>query len=203
MGVPTLHLFGAPVLGNTRGGDPLPPERPYQLLVYLACHGGWIVRETAAGIFWPDRDTSTARANLRFVLVQIRRLTHIVGFEARPDALRWKIATDVQRFEHAVAAGDWVAAIAIQERPLLEGFENDAPAPFVEWLHFERARLRMAWRDAMAARLAQLRGEPAECLALAQRGLSAEPLDETALGYQLRALAELDRPDEVQRAYRD
>ncbi len=203
MGVPTLHLFGAPALGDARGGEPLPPERPYQLLVYLAGHGGWIARETAAGTFWPDRDTSNARANLRFVLVQIRRLPNIVGFEARPDALRWQIATDVQRFEQAVAAGDWAAAITLQERPLLEGFEADAPAPFVEWLQFERARLHAAWRDAIAARLAQLVGEPTECLALAQHALRADPLDEPALGHRLRALVRLDRPDEAQRAYRD
>jgi DNA-binding SARP family transcriptional activator/tetratricopeptide (TPR) repeat protein len=203
MAAPSLHLFGPPALETAAGREPFVAARPHQLLAYLACRGAWVTRDVAATLLWPERDTSTARANLRFVLVQIRRLSYIDGLETRADSLRWAVDTDVHRFERAVTAADSASALAVYDGSLLEGFELGAPAPFVEWLQFERARLHALWRDAVAARLAQLVDDPASCVALAGRALQTDPLDETALGFQLRALAALGRSDEARRAYRD
>ncbi|MCC6193343.1 MAG: hypothetical protein IT518_02650 [Burkholderiales bacterium] len=203
MTAPRAYLFGTPALAAGAQRAPLPPERPYQLLAYLALRATWVTRDAAAALLWPERDTATARANLRFVLVQIRRLTHIAGFEARADALRWAVDTDVRRLEAAVAAADWDTALASYAGPLLDGFEAEAPAPFVEWLRFERARLAALWHDALTARLAQLRDDPAACGALARRALATDPLDETALTAYLQALCAQARADEARRAYRD
>lgn len=203
MTAPRAYLFGAPALDTGSGPDPFPLERPYQLLAYLAFRGAWVTRDVASSLLWPDRDTATARANLRFVLVQIRRLTRIAQFEVRADALRWAVDTDVRRLEGAVAAADWSTALDSYAGPLLDGFEADAPTPFAEWLRFERARLAALWHGALAARLAQLRDDPPACSALALRALQAEPLDETALAAHLHALSALGRVDEARRAYRE
>jgi predicted ATPase len=199
----SLHLFGSPALDTVAGRERFAASRPYQLLAYLACRGTWVTRDVAATLLWPERDTSTARANLRFVLVQIRRLPQVAGLETRPDSLRWAVDTDVQGFERAIAGAQWASALGAYDGPLLEGFELAAPPPFVEWLQFERARLHALWRDALAARLAQLTDDPVAGVALAGRALQADPLDETALSFQLRALAELGRSDEARRTYRD
>jgi DNA-binding SARP family transcriptional activator/predicted ATPase len=201
--MPYLYMLGPPGLDTSGERNPLPAARPYQLLAYLACRGTWVSRDVVATLFWPERDTSTSRASLRFVLVQIRRLAHVESVETRIDSLRWTIESDVRRFEGAVADGRWADAISEYGGPLLEGFELGAPAPFVEWLQFERARLHAVWRDAVAARLAHLVDDPSACVALASRALHADRLDETALSFQLRALAALGRTDDARRAYRD
>jgi DNA-binding SARP family transcriptional activator len=72
MAAPSLHLFGPPALETAAGREPFVAARPHQLLAYLACRGAWVTRDLAATLLWPERDTSTARANLRFVLVQVR-----------------------------------------------------------------------------------------------------------------------------------
>ncbi len=203
MAAPCLHLFGTPALDTGSGREPFPLERPYQLLAYLAFRGVWVTREAASSLLWPDRNSRTARANLRFVLVQIRRLRHVAQFDTRADALRWAVDTDVGRLEGAAAAGDWSTALDCYAGPLLEGFEAEGPVPFVEWLLFERARLATLWHGALTARLAQLRDEQAACNALAVRALQCDPLDETALGAQLQALCALGHVDQARRAYRD
>jgi predicted ATPase/DNA-binding SARP family transcriptional activator len=203
MAAPSLFLFGKPTLDTGSKRAPFAAERPYQLLAYLACRGDWVAREVAATLFWPGRDAATARANLRFVLVQVRRLPNIAGFETRADAVRWIVETDVQRFERAVADAAWPAAVAIYRPPLLEGFDANAPSPFVEWLQFERARLTALWHNALFARLAELARDPEACSTLALRALQWDPLDETALTAHLRALSALGRHDEARRAYRD
>jgi DNA-binding SARP family transcriptional activator/predicted ATPase len=201
MAAPGAHLFGTPVLDTGTGCEPFALGRPYQLLAYLACRGTWVARETVAMLFWPERDPSVARANLRFVLVQVRRLPGVAGFEARIDALRWDVETDVRRFERAVADEDWARAVACYSVPLLEGLDVNAPSPFVEWLQLERGRLASLWREALAGRLAQLSADPQACSALAARALQLDPLDDVALAAQLQALAALGRRDEARRIY--
>ncbi len=202
--LPGLCMFGSPGFDTSGAREPLPAERPYQLLAYLACRGGWVSREVVATLFWPERELSTSRANLRFVLVQIKRLERVHSVETRTDSLRWTIDNDVRRFESALADRRWPDAIDTYAGPLLEGFERGAPAPFAEWLQFERMRLHAQWHDALAARLAQqVSDEPEACAALAARALRTDALDEMALGFRLRALAGLGRGDEARRDYRD
>ncbi|MCC7326554.1 MAG: tetratricopeptide repeat protein [Burkholderiales bacterium] len=198
-----VHLFGSPALETTTGREPLPAARPYQLLAYLACRGTWVSRDALATIFWPERDTSTARGNLRFVLVQIRRLGHVAKLEAQAGSLRWLVDSDVHRFERAIAEGRWSDAIDLYQGQLLDGFELPAPAPFCDWLQFERARLHALWHDAVSVQLAQLLLDPPACAALASRALRTDPFDETTLSYRLRALARLGRQEDLRRAYRD
>lgn len=203
MAAPGLQLFGTPAFVTEAGREPLVTTRPHQLLVYLACRGTWVARDVAATLLWPERDSATARANLRFVLVQVRRLPQGIGVEARPDWLRWQADTDVHRFAAAVELARWAEAVDQYTGALLEGYELEAPAPYVEWLQFERARLAALWRKALAARLAELGDDPSAQVALAERALRADPIDETALGFLLRALPALGKPEAARRAYRD
>jgi DNA-binding SARP family transcriptional activator/predicted ATPase len=196
------RLFAKPALQVEGRCVPLAHERPFQLLAYLALRGDWVSRDLAAHLLWPERATPGARANLRFVLVQLRARVPGCRVEATPDLLRWQIATDVGRFEKACAEKDWACAVALYTGELLEGFEARSPAPFVEWLQFERARLGAAWHDAVARRLDQLAADPEARASLAARALAIDPYDETALGHRLRALTQSSRGAEAEREYR-
>ncbi len=198
---PHLQLFGSPALISAAGRQQFFPQRPFQLLAFLAVRGNWVSRDFVSALFWPDRDTAAARANLRFVLVQVRRLSTIADFEARSEEIRWTVATDVQRFERAVAEARWSTAIDLYSRPLLEDMERGAPPPFVEWLQFERAQLAAAWRDAVFHRLDEIVGDPSAEAALATRVLRADPTDETAMSVVLRSLLSLGRVEEARRTY--
>jgi DNA-binding SARP family transcriptional activator len=43
-------------------------DLPFQMLAYLSCRGGWVVRDELAEWLWPDRTQSIAGSNLRKVL---------------------------------------------------------------------------------------------------------------------------------------
>ena len=60
-----LRLTGQP--RAKRGSDEIPflPDKRFQLLGYLAFDSGWVGRERAAFLFWPDSDTEGSRGNLR------------------------------------------------------------------------------------------------------------------------------------------
>ncbi|NRF67234.1 hypothetical protein HLB44_09585 [Aquincola sp. S2] len=202
MVAPSLKLFGAAAFAVSGGSEqPMPPERPWQLLVHLALCRDWVAREAAAALLWPERPTGAARTNLRYVLLQARRLIGAETLQASPDALRWQPDTDVAAFERALAREDWAAAVDCRRGPLLEGFEAGAPAPFADWLRFERARLDTRWRDALERRVDELADHPAAAAALAAQALAVDPLDEAALCHRLRALARSDRITLAQRDY--
>jgi len=194
LGTASLHPgAGAPVA--------LLGERRNQVLVYLACSGHWTTRDELAELLWPERSQSAARSNLRNVVMQIRRGA-IEGFEARADALRWQIATDVQDFERAFAAGDSQAALAVYGGTLLPGFEADAPAAFANWLAFERTRLLNRRQDALTARLPQLSEDAPACAALAAQALRDDPLNEAALRAFIRAQLTPGAVADARRAWR-
>jgi predicted ATPase len=199
---PQVRLLGPPSLASDTDEAPLPPERRTRLLAYLACRRTWVTRDSLLALFWPDRDPSSARNNLRYVLLQARRLRGLDNLEVRGEALRWPVETDLHRFESAVAAGDWAGAIAWYRGPLLEGFEADAPPPFAEWLDFERARLAASWRESIHRRLADptlVAGGRAE---LAARLLRDDPLDQAAMAALMRAQDQLGQAALAVDAYR-
>src|SRR5690606_19426699 len=63
-----VRLTGQP--RAMRGSDELDflPDKRFHLLTYLAYNSGWVGRERAAFLFWPDADTEGSRRNLRGLL---------------------------------------------------------------------------------------------------------------------------------------
>jgi predicted ATPase/DNA-binding SARP family transcriptional activator len=200
---PFVRLFGAPAFLGSDGSEvPLAAERRNQLLAYLACCRRWVTRDELAALLWVDRDQASARSNLRNVVLQVRRAAS-EAFETSGDALRWSIASDVQAFDAALAERAWQAALDAYTGPLLEGFELGAPAPFSDWLRFERARLQTQWGDAVRTRLDELSGAPHECAALARRILHQDQLNESAIAAFIGAQTALGAAAEAQRTWRE
>lgn len=196
-----VRMFGAPTFASGDGYAPLPPERRIQLLAFLACRGGWVTRDVCAALFWPDRPAAAARSNLRYLVLQLRRELPCGVFEQRGEAMRWRIDTDVAEFQRALRAHDWARATELYAGPLLEGFDDDAPRPYAEWLRFERARLAAAARAAARAYFDTLAGAPDRCAQAASRALALDPFDGAALAAYLRAQRALGDPAEGLRAF--
>jgi predicted ATPase/DNA-binding SARP family transcriptional activator len=190
---PSLCLFGAPAFTLLGREIAFTAERPFQLLGYLACRGGWVPRDELADFLYPARPLDAARSNLRKVLHLARRIEGVGEIEQYGELLRWQPDSDLQRFESACNRQQFDAAVALYGGPLLQGFEAGWPAEAAAWLLAERQRLESCWHEACLRHLERLQAEPAAAAQLAQRLLRHDPLDEQALTVYARAQAALGR----------
>lgn len=195
-----LRLLGAPVWEAAGQSHPLAAERLTQMLALLAVAGSaWVPRDRIVALLWPELATAPARRNLRKLLFRARQVPGLPAIEGEGDALRWRVASDLQRFEAARAAGHWLEIAELPPGRLLDGIEHAASAPFAEWLHFERSRVDAAWRAAFVAALAAAGDDAAARERLARRWRAADAYDEEALIELHRALCARGRGDEAER----
>lgn len=180
-----LRLLGEPLLQHARGELPFAPERRFQLLAYLAHQADWVARERLAALFWPDHGAEQARSNLRKVLFRLKSTPGLPPLEEHNGALRWTVATDIQAFEQALAAGDAATALAHWRGDPWQGLGAEDVPGIAPWLANERQRLRARWRDLL---LQRSRAEPQPELAVgwARQVLTHDELDEEALGLLVR-----------------
>src|SRR5262245_29324070 len=169
----------------------------------LAQRRDWLTRDQIVAVLWPDDAGAAARRDLRKLLFRARAKPWLGALEARADALRWLVDSDVQAFESCCARQAWAQAVAAYEGVLCEGFEQRAAQPFVEWLRFERNRLTALYRAAAGRRLVELADDAAAREALARQWLAFDPLDEDALVAWVAALHACRRAADAQRAIGD
>jgi predicted ATPase len=196
-----LRLLGTPALERDGEILPLPFERRTQLLAYLAQRRGWVGRAELAALFWGEQPERLASANLRKALFRMRALPWAPAVETHGGALRFEAASDVADFEEAVREGRHAEAVKLYRGGLLAGYDDEASEPWTQWLAFERERLRSLWRGAALAHLAA-DASGREAIALAERLLEADPLDEPALRAQVACLAKDGQAGEALAAYR-
>lgn len=170
-------------------------ERRYRLLAHLAAVGE-ARRGALAALFWPDRDEAAARSNLRKLLQELRQLPVALD-ESDGGRLRLLAATDLEPWDRAAQGGDDDALLQCEPLFATALEAGDSPA-YAEWLAGERERRLRDWRAAALRRIGRL--APAPALALAQRLLAADPLDEAALQPALRAWLALGRRFEAEAA---
>ena len=197
---PVLCLLGAPRFVGPEGERRFKPDRPCQLLFYLALRADWVTRDALAELLFAGRSTASARANLRTVLHRAQRFDLATNtLESNGELLRWLVATDVREFEAALNEGRVTDAVGGYAAPLGTGLDDPGNAPFTEWLASERARLAARWHAAALSVLAQL--APEGVIALSERLLAADPLDEDALVARLAALVALGRDGAARKEY--
>ncbi|KQW42431.1 MULTISPECIES: tetratricopeptide repeat protein [unclassified Roseateles] len=198
-----ILLFGAPSVVLDGVATALPRERGSQLLVLLAHRRGWVARHELAALLWPDHETKLALTNLRKALFRLQERPWGAALEVLPGTVRLDADTDVAAFDVAVQAGRHAEALALRRGEWLQGFDDDANEAWTAWLHFERDRLRAAWRAAALDHLAGEASDAAEGVALASRLLDADPLDEAALRALMQALARSGQAARARQAYRE
>lgn len=162
-----------------------------------------VQRHELAALLWPEHETKLALTNLRKALFRLQERPWGATLDVLPGSVRLEADTDVAAFEAAVQAGQHAQALALYAGEWLHGFDDDASEPWTAWLHFERDRLRAAWRAAALAHLAGDELDATEGVDLASRLLEADPLDEAALRALMEKLAQSGQAARARQAYRE
>ena len=159
------------------------------LLIYLAASTPrrFHRRDSLLALFWPELDTSHARAALRRTLYFLRNALGPDAIASRGDeevaVLDTALWCDAAEFSARLDAGDMARALELYRGDLLDGFYVAGAPDYQDWLDRERTRLRDA-----AARTAWALAEEAESLdrledaaRYARRGTELAADDETVL----------------------
>jgi DNA-binding SARP family transcriptional activator len=202
----TLRLFGAPQVALDGRDIHLPRRKGIALLAYLAVTRARHERDELAALFWPEQGEARAHNHLRRTLYSVRCALPGTWPQASGSTLALPIGNeiwcDVVSFRDAATThleqarrGDQAALAALEQAAnlysgdFLAGFTlRDAPL-FDAWQRSQTESLCGEFGitlDALAAGLA-VQGQYASAIRHAQRRLSLDPLDETAL----RALMQL------------
>ncbi len=199
-----LQWFGVPKFIAQNGRTTIfRAERPHQLLAYLACRSDWVGRDELATLFWPDRDQSAARRNLRKVLLVAERIAGLPPLERQGDRVRWAPDSDLAQLETASAAAQYEDVLALYRPPLMEGLDVGLPQGSADWLAFKRQHVERLWRQAATVRLRELVGEPAAAALLAEALLAIDPFDDMALLALGEACLALDQAPRALRALQE
>lgn len=199
-----LRLLGPPAVVVDGRWEALPCTRPEAAFVYLASSGGRTRRAQLAALLWPDADERGAQTNLRQTLRTLA--SRPWGAHLRRDRFSAGVAlaSDLVAFDRAVAEGRWAEAHARYAGPFLDGFELPRSGEFGAWVESERAAVASRWRRATWAWLEEARaaGRWHDVAGGCDRLLAADPLDERALRWALRASAAIGDLHAVERRYR-
>ena len=189
-----LYLLDTPHWSTAQRSAALPHTLPGWTLAFLGAQGGWVTREHLCALLWPDAGTSEAQHNLRVNLYRVRALLDGWGataaFAAERKRVRLQLPTDLALLRQALAAKDGPAALAGYRQPLLADMRCAGFPALQEWLEVERAALHRQWRQAALASLSCGELGPHPAALLCQTLMAADPLDEEALGHQLRLCVE-------------
>lgn len=187
--MPRLALLGVPAWVQGGQRRVLASTRRSALRIVLAARGRWVQRSDVQALFWPEHDAVRAARNLRQLLHAVSREEDLPVVERDGAALRCLPSTDLHAFLAACRDERHEAAVAAYEGPFLAGFDLSGAHEFEAWASFERSALHERWRtSALALTDRWIRdGRVAAALALCDRLLAADPLDESAASAGLRA----------------
>jgi DNA-binding SARP family transcriptional activator len=200
-----LRLLGGMHL--TRNGAPVTDhssKKGLALLSYLAISGRAHSRDELAGVLWGDMPDTEARANLRGVLFNLRRLVapylhvdrQMVAFDRQSPY--W---VDVAHFQSGILQIESVKpenrieslreAVELYCGDLMEGFYVRGAPAFEEWLLVEREQLRQLAIQGfyMLAVHYTTQGEYAAAIRYTTRLLEMDPWREEAYRQQMLLLA--------------
>ena len=206
----SLALLGT--FQATLDGEPLrdfESDKARAFLAYLAVEADQPHRrETLAALLWPDVAESTARANLRRVLSNVRQVIgdrdsetpfllvtrQSIQFDEERDL--W---LDVAEFVRGVAGEpgrspavhELEEAVTLYHGPFLAGFSLPDSAPFEEWMRLKAEALQQQVTAALRrlARHYESERDYASALRHARRLLELDPYAEAAHRQMMRLLA--------------
>lgn len=190
-----LLTFGGLALERRDGAAPprVRPQRLAILAIIAAAGDRGVSRERICGLLWPDTSEARARHALRQALYALGNEVDADVIQAEP-VLRLDrnlLVADVDEFQVAVAAKDWIGAANLATGLFLHGFYLPSAPNFERWVEEERASLHEASTRALLAlaKEATNAGAPDQAVEWWRRLTLLEPLSgRYALGY-LKALA--------------
>ena len=182
----SLKLFGAPAASRPQAGFAF-PAKGYQLIALaLLSPSRRLTRQKAASLLWENAGEIEAFANLRQLLVRIRRAwppeRPLIESEgplliAGPGAEDSDLAIFLKQHQ-SQAVEELVNAINIFDGDLLAG-ASDSNGEFHLWLLGERIKLKDRFFSTVATALLELtrygRAKEADLRSIAEHALAAEP----------------------------
>ena len=207
-----LKLFGLPAANRPQAGFAF-PAKGYQLIALaLLSPSRRLTRQKAASLLWENTGENEAFANLRQLLVRIRRawpperaLLESEGplLIAGPGAEDSDLAAFL-KLQQSQAIADLVQAIEIFDGELLAG-GGDANGEFHLWLLGERSKLKDRFFSTVATALLEItrygRAKEADLRTIAERALAAEPEREQTYRTLIEAYGRNGMFDEARRLY--
>jgi pentatricopeptide repeat protein len=208
----SLKLFGIPAASRPQAGFAF-PAKGYQLIaLVLLSPSRRVTRQKAASLLWENAGEVEAFANLRQLLVRIRRawppgrpLIESEGalLSAGPGAEDSDLAVFLKQHQ-SQAAADLVSAIRIFDGELLAG-AGDANGEFHLWLLGERAKIKDRFFSTVATAMLELtrygRAREADLRMVAERALAAEPEREQTYRTLIEAYGRNGMFEEAKRLY--
>lgn len=170
-------------------------RRRVALMALLAAsRTGSLTRDKIVGYLWPESDPGRARHLLSVSLHDLRREMGDDAFVSSGDELSLNpevVTSDVAAFDAAVRAGDPRRAVELYRGPFLDGFYVDDAQPFEQWVEGERARLALAYAEALE-RLADAAGSAGDAESAARWWRRAAAHDPCSSRVALRLMQALE-----------
>lgn len=209
----TLGRFALMVGDRPPAFGPKVPRRALELLKALVALGGRCVCEwKLCDALWPDAEADAARQNLKATLHRLRKLVGAQAVQLRGGQLSLspQCSVDAWEFErHVNAALDLPLgssatallppverALALYRGPFLDGEASG----FAQRTR-ERLRGKLVRAVLRAAQASVTDGEPARGMALLQRAIDLEPLEEALYEPLMRLWLGAARPIEAMKAH--
>jgi DNA-binding SARP family transcriptional activator len=205
----TLKLLGGAVLEGDAGPltGRVAQRRRIALLAYLAvARGRPVSRERLLALLWPETEPGRARHLLSDSVYIIRKELGETAVLSAGDDLELDpalLTSDVEQFEHALAAGTLEQAAAHYQGPFLDGFHIDDAPDFERWLDSEQDRLSRSYARLLQqlAEEHEQAGNPAWAVEWWRRLAAHEPSSGRVALRVMQALADAgDRAGAIQHA---
>src|SRR5437762_3381964 len=192
-----LELLGTLSLRDETRPVPVAAQqkRPLGLLAILGLGGKpGLSRDRIEAYLWPESSGARAQHALDQTVYAIR---HALGSDVivatgrelhlNPDQVR----VDIWEFEQAIRAGQWTAAVAHYQGPLLDGSHFADSHELESWIDTNRSRLRLEYQSAIEvlAKNSAEAGHHSQSVTWWRKPANSDPLSASATKQLMLALA--------------
>jgi DNA-binding SARP family transcriptional activator len=191
----TLRLLGGVSLeaGGTSVKGRAGQRNRLALLALVAASPAGVSRDRLVALLWPEAEPERARHLLSHSLYVLRQALGEDALMVGGDAVRLNPAAvwcDVQEFERALGAGDYLRAVELYPGPFLDGFHLADNVVFELWVDGERERLGQAYARALQTLAAEREsaGNPSDAAPWWRRLAAHDPQNSRTAIRLVRAL---------------
>jgi DNA-binding SARP family transcriptional activator/TolB-like protein len=185
-GLAVISDDGKPVVAATQ-------RRRLALLAVVAESGNkGVSRDRLLTLLWPDHDEPKGRHGLAQTLYALKRDLGVDSLFLGTSVLRLNgevIASDIEDFRNAIAAGELAKAVDMYQGPLLDGVYLSGAPDFERWVDSQRQIFASAFASACEALSGQLmHGDHGAASAILSRLAAIDPLNKRVVLKAMRAL---------------